>query len=452
MDGRKSKLTDSLQFRLSVGTAIAILGVALLAGSFSYWWAFEEAIELQDEQLIRLSALVNHQRIIQPDANTPIEISHVDPESHFVVQWLDASQEQGAIELPGLPMDIPEGLQTRLILDASWRLLVKTFNNGARIVVAQQTEVRDEIARTSALNTLVPLIILIPLLLLWVAYLIRKVFAPLKKMAAQLDQSTGNELVSLPDNNLATEIAPFIGAINHLLARVRESIAQQRQFVRDAAHELRSPLTAISLQAERLVEMGMDPVLHSRLVNLHRATERTRILIEQLLTMARAQDEQLISARVCIPVKALLRELLEDILPLAEVKKIEVAVIGEDVQVHSQPIDLQILIKNLVENAIRYTPQGGHVEILLSDNEGVVELIVKDSGPGIADADRARVFDPFYRVLGNDQPGSGLGLSIVQTIAKRLGLMIELYNNKSPDESGLSARLVFPNDVQMNQL
>lgn len=442
MDGSKNKLRDSLQFRLSVGTAIAILGVALLAGSFSYWWAFEEAIELQDEQLIRLSALVNRQRIIQPEANTPIEISHVDPESHFVVQWLTGDAGKGAIELPGLPIDLPEGLQTRLVENAKWRLLVKTFSNGARIVVAQQTEVRDEIARTNALNTLIPLIILIPLLSLWVAYLIRQVFAPLKKMAAQLDQSTGNDLMPLPNTKLATEIAPFITAINHLLARVRESIAQQRQFVRDAAHELRSPLTAISLQAERLVELGLESHLQERLINLHRATERTRILIEQLLTMARAQDEK-VTANVHVPVKALLRELLEDLLPLADVKKIEISVIGEDIQIHTQPIDLQILIKNLIENAIRYTPEHGYVQIFLSDHKDGAELIVKDSGPGIVDEELTRVFDPFYRVLGNDQPGSGLGLSIVRTIANRLGITMELYNSEPPDQSGLSARLFF---------
>lgn len=446
MDGRKGKLKNSLQFRLSIGTAIAILGVALIAGSFSYWWAFEEAIELQDEQLIRLSDLVNRQRIVQPDVNTPEEMSSVDPESHFVVQWLGPGLEQ-TVELPGLPFDLPEGLQTRLVGDVSWRLLVKTFSNGTRAVVAQQTEVRDEIARSGALNTLVPLIILIPLLLLWVAYLIRQVFSPLKKMAEQLDQSTGHELVPLPDGNLATEIAPFITAINHLLARVRESIVQQRQFVRDAAHELRSPLTAISLQAERLVELDLESSLHTRLIKLHRATERTRILIEQLLTMARAQDEQIITT-IHISVKALLRELLEDLLPLAEVKKIEVSVVGEDIWVHSQPIDLQILIKNLVENAIRYTPQAGHIEILLGDTGGVAELIVKDSGPGIADADQTRVFDPFFRVLGNDQPGSGLGLSIVRTIANRLGVAIELSNNNLPEQSGLSVRLTFPLGAQ----
>ncbi|WP_062063629.1 ATP-binding protein [Cellvibrio sp. OA-2007] len=447
MDGRKSKLSDSLQFRLSIGMTSAILAMALVAGLFSYWWAFEEAIELQDEQLIRLSALVNHQRIVQPAANTTIEVSSADPESHFVVQWLDSTLEQGTVELTDLPADLPEGLQTRLVENTSWRLLVKTFPNGARIVVGQQTEVRDELARNSALNTLIPLIILIPLLLLWVGYLIRQVFAPLKKMALQLDQSTDNNLTSLPETDLAAEISPFVGAINHLLTRVRDSIAQQRQFVRDAAHELRSPLTAISLQAERLVELSSGQEnIHHRLINLHRATERTRILIEQLLTMARAQDKH-ISVYSQLSVKALLRELLEDLLPLAAVKKIDVAVIGNDVQVYSQTIDLQILLKNLIENAIHYTPPQGNIEIVLSENNHCAEVLVRDSGPGIAIAEQIRVFDPFYRVLGNDQPGSGLGLSIVRTIANRLNLKVSLYNNDAAEQTGLCVQVTFPAQV-----
>lgn len=445
MDGCKGKLTGSLQFRLSIGAAIVVLGVALLASSFSYWWVFAEAIELQDKQLIQLSALVNHQCIIHPDLTAPVEISTADPESHFVMQWLDPALEQARTELPGLPVDLPEGLYTYFVRGVSWRLLVKTFSNGSRILVGQQTKVRDEIARASALNALISPIVLIMLLLLWVAYLIRQVFSPLKKMATQLNQRTDHDLMPLPDENLATEIAPFIAAINHLLARVRDSIAQQRQFVRDAAHELRSPLTAISLQTERLVDLGLEFNLHTRLVKLHYATERTRILIEQLLTMARTQDEK-VTAKVSIPVKALLCELLEDLLPLAEMKKIEVSVIGEDVHVHSRPIELQSLMKNLIENSIRYTSQGGYVEILLTNKNGNVELTVRHSGPGITDDDLVRVFDPFYRALGNDQSASGL--LIVQTIANRLGLTVELYNNSLSNQTELFVRLIFPNGVK----
>ncbi len=442
MDGAKSKVSDSLQFRLSVTISIAIIFVAFVAGAISYRWAFEEAIELQDEQLIRLSALVNEQRIIRPDSSKPVHISTADPESHFVVQWLESNTTQADLELPGLPVDMPEGLQTRFVNEVSWRLLVKKLDRGVGVVVAQQTEVRDELARLSALNTIVPLLILVPLLLLLLGYLIRQVFAPLKKMAEELDKGTGYDLLPLTEQNIASEIAPFVTAINRLLNRLHESILLQRQFVRDAAHELRSPLTAISLQAERLVELSSDSSLHARLVNLHDATERTRLLLDQLLTMARAQQQKQ-SATTTISVKALLREVLEDLLTLADAKEIELSVSGDDVVVQSHLFDLHILIKNLVENAIRYTPHAGRVHILLSENSDAVELVVKDSGPGIPEAEQQRVFDPFYRILGTNQPGSGLGLSIVRAIADRLGLTVDLFNNGSLAQSGLSVRVTF---------
>lgn len=439
MDGRKSKLAHSLQFRLSVGVALVILLVAIIAGIFSYAWGFAEAIELQDEQLIQLAALVNRNRIAQPDSPDAIEISRVDPESHFVVQWLGDVPNK-VIELPGLPDNIVEGLHTLILRGVSWRVLIKKLPTEQRVAVAQQTEVRDEIARESAFNTLIPLAILIPLLLTGVAYLSRQVFAPLKKMADQLDACHGDDLMLLSEENLASEISPFVRAINRLLGRVSQFIEQQRKFSRDAAHELRSPLTAISLQTERLIELSADSPLHLRLINLHKATERTRVLIEQLLTSARVQEDRLVDT-VTVSLKELLRELLEDLLPLVDSKAINISVVGEDVEVASKPMDLQILIKNLIDNAIRYSPQSGTIDIILNDYAQTTELIVKDNGPGIPPDEQLRVFDPFYRVPSNEQLGSGLGLSIVKTIAERLGLKVELYNN---DTSGLSVRVVFP--------
>jgi two-component system, OmpR family, sensor kinase len=440
VDGHKGKLRDSLQFRLSVSVAITILVVAILSGVFAYFWAFEEAIELQDEQLIQLAALVNYQRISQPNSAAEIEISRVDPESHFVVQWLDSAPGQ-IRELPDLPQNLTEGLHTLVLQGMSWRLYVKKVITGQRVAVAQQTEVRDEIARTSALNVLIPLIILIPLLLAGVAYLSRQVFAPLRKMASQLDENNNNDLTPLSEEGLASEISPFVRAINRLLHRIGEFVEQQRKFSRDAAHELRSPLTAISLQAERLVELSRDSELHARLISLHKATERTRTLIEQLLVSARVQEDHQI-VKEPISLKGVLRELLEDLLPLADVKVINLSVEGEDIVVLSESIDLQILIKNLVDNAIRYTPPKGTIKIFLNEDEHAAELIVKDSGPGIPVTEQMRVFDTFYRVPGNEQLGSGLGLSIVKIIAKRLGVEIDLYNNS--DQVGLSVRVIFP--------
>lgn len=452
MDGRKSGFVNSLQFRLSASMAAAIVLMALVAGIFSYTWSFEEGLELQDEQLNRLGDLVDEHRIAEPDPARPLHVSNIDPESHFVVQWLVPAPTHTP-ELQGLPANLPDGLQTVTVNGINWRMLVETLDDGKRVLVAQQTEVRDEIARIGAINTLLPLFILIPVAVLLLGYLIRKVFAPLAKMAQQLDNSPDGDIAPLferdfgehSNQRLATEIQPFVAAINQLLVRVRESVKLQRQFVRDAAHELRSPLTAISLQAERLVESSADSPLHGRLVQLHEATERTRVLIEQLLTLARAQDQQP-AADTRLSLKAMLRELFEDLLPLADHKAIEMSVAGDDIEVYSQAIDLQILIKNLIENAIRYTPEGGQIEIQLQRLPGMAQLIVKDSGPGIPAAEQARVFDAFYRVLGNGQSGSGLGLSIVKTIAARLSLQVSLYNT-APPETGLSVCVSFANPV-----
>lgn len=452
MDGRKNRFINSLQFRLSASMAAAIVLMAIVAGIFSYSWSFEEGLALQDAQLNRLADLVDEHRIDEPDPSRPQHVSHKDPESHFVVQWLIPAPLHTP-ELEGLSADLPDGLQTLTVKDVNWRVLVETLDDGKRVLVAQQTEVRDEIARIGAINTLLPLFILIPVLVLLLGYLVRKVFAPLKKVALQLDENAEGDISLLFDGGfgevanekLATEIQPFVAAINQLLLRVRDSVKLQRQFVRDAAHELRSPLTAISLQAERLVESSAASPLHGRLVHLHEATERTRVLIEQLLTLARAQDQQP-AADTRISLKAVLRELFEDLLPLADYKHIEMSVAGDDIEVYSQAIDVQILVKNLIENAIRYTPDGGQVEIQLQRMPGVAQLIVKDSGPGIPAAEQARVFDAFYRVLGNGQPGSGLGLSIVKTIAARLGLQVSLYNTDAP-ETGLSVCVSFNNPV-----
>ena len=443
MDGRKSTLMDSLQFRLSMGTALTILIVALVAGGLSYKWAFEEAIELQDEQLIRLAALVNNQRIAPQDSATSTEISSADPESHFVVQWVGSTAAHYSNELAGIPSDIPEGLQTREVNSVNWRIVVKTLKNGSRVLAAQQTEVRDEIATMSALDALAPLLALMLLLTLMVAYLIRQVFTPLKTLAAQLDGSSDHDVKPLSEENLATEISPFVKAINRLLTRVNQSILLQQQFVRDAAHELRSPLTSISLQTERLIELNAEPELHNKLINLHKATERTRILIEQLLTMAKAQ-ENIVWEGSDISLKALLRETLEDLLPLAQAKSIDVSVSGEDIIVKSHSMDLHIMIKNIIDNAIRYTPRAGTVDILLEENNANATLTVKDSGLGIVSAEQERVFDPFYRVLGTNQAGSGLGLFIVKTIANRLGIGLELYNNGINECAGLSVSITFP--------
>ena len=447
MDGLQGKIRQSLQFRLSAWLSLVILVVATAAGVFSFVSAFQEAIELQDDQLRQMAALINRQHLPVTHTKSQENVPDFDPESRVVVQLLrqpDSQAPEPAGELPGLPVNLPDDIQTVTVHHLSWRLFVKTLDSGSRIAVGQRTAVRDETARDTALRTLMPFVILIPILLLLVGDLIRKMFKPLKKVASDLDQRSEQDLREITGTHLPSEIRPFVVAINRLLSRVAQSVAMQRRFVADAAHELRSPLTALSLQAERLEAADMSVEARERLVSLRNGIQRTRGLLDQLLTLARVQGTSHAQSET-VSVQHVFRQVLEDLMPLAAAKNIDLGVIGEeDANVAAQEVDLKTLVKNLVGNAIRYTPDGGQIDLSVRTSESSVILQVDDTGPGIPAEERDRVFDPFYRVLGNDDMGSGLGLSIVQTIANRFGAKVGLGYSNMQTESGLCVTVTFP--------
>lgn len=211
----------------------------------------------------------------------------------------------------------------------------------------------------------------------------------------------------------------------------------QRRFVADAAHELRSPMTALALQADRLAATELSPVSRERFEPLSRGIQRGRKLIDQLLSLAAAQSASE-RAQTTLSVHTVYRQILEDLLPLAESKQIDIGVEStQDVQVTLNELDLFTLVKNLVDNAIRYTPPGGRIDLSVALEADAVKLQIKDSGPGIPIEEQARVFDPFYRSLGTDEAGSGLGLSIVKAIADRTGARVQLGFTDVGEQKGL---------------
>ncbi len=445
MDGSEINISQSLQFRLSAWLSLAIFALALAAGIFSFGSAFQDAHELQDDQLRQVAALINRQSLSIPQSsgNSPDS----DPEARIMVRQLlprGSQANKPADELANLPVNLPEDLQTITAQGISWRLFVKTLDSGARVAIGQQTAVRDELATSSALRTVMPFLILIPILLLLVSYLIRRIFRPLKSMASSLDQRADDDLTGIANNHLPSEIRPFVVAINRLLSRVAQSVAMQRRFVADAAHELRSPMTALSLQAERLQAADMSAEAKARLLSLRQGIQRNRRLLDQLLAFARVQESSHGPAET-VSVQQVFRQVLEDLMPLAEAKHIDLGVTGElDAKVAATAVDLATLIKNLVDNAIRYTPDNGRIDLCVQASEHSVTLQVTDTGPGIAQQERDRVFDAFYRVPGNDEAGSGLGLSIVNAIATRIGATVTLDHANKQARSGLCVSVVLP--------
>lgn len=439
-------MSRSLQFRLFLWLSLAIVLVAVPAGFLSYSYAFREAIELQDDQLRQTAAWTRGQRFAAP----PSEVAgpaDADPESRFIILTAQPqSPWQPGDAAPGLRADAQDGFQTVEIGAAPWRFLVSTRNQGGlRIAVGQQTAVRDEIANKSALRTVAPLLSLIVLLPLVIGVTVRRMLTPLKSFADDLELRSEADWSEIPDVGLPTEIRPFVVAIKRLLARVAASVAEQRRFLADAAHELRSPLTALSLQAERLEAAEMPAEAHKRLTDLRRGILRTRRLLDQLLSLARAQNETSQAQSATLQPASLvvaIRRVLGDLMPLAEAKSLDIGLVGQqDVILQAGEIDLTMLLKNIIDNAIRYTPEGGRIDLSVEIRPNGAAFRVQDTGPGIRPEDRERVFDPFNRVLGAGDFGSGLGLSIVRAIVDRIGADISL--GESPG-GGLDVTVTIP--------
>lgn len=449
MDGFKRRLSESVQSRLSVTLSLAILIVALLAGAFAFISALDEAHEMQDETLRQVAVLFDrqHMTLRYPGAE---QIVGDDEESRITVQYLaDSAKATGnddaSIPLP-FPVTLTDGLSTLNIAGENFRALVRTTSKGERIVVAQEANVRDKEARESAWRSLLPFLILFPVLLLVVGDLVRKLFRPIATLSAEIDQRDQQALHPVDEQHLPSEIRPFVVAINRLLKRVAQAMEAQRRFIADAAHELRSPMTALSLQADRLSSTPMSAAARECFLPLAQGIERSRKLIEQLLTLAAAQSN-VERSEAAVSVHGVFRRVLEDMLPLAENKGIDIGVESvEDVQVVIDELDLFILVKNLVDNAIRYTPPGGRVDLSVELGQQGVFIDIKDSGPGISAQEQALVFDPFYRSLGTGEAGSGLGLSIVSAIANRNDARVTLSFVDEVSQRGLrvSVRLNRP--------
>lgn len=445
MDGRQAPLKASLRFRLSLWISTAILLGAAAAGLYSYDAAMDEAHRGQDTQLRQVGYLISRLDAVPMSPTAREQVGDVDFDARLVVRFIAARgrplpHPEGP---PHFSPALPDGLHTVSVDGAAWRVFVRTNAKGVRVAVAQQTAVRDAAARTSALWTVMPILFLGPVLVLLAALLVRAMLQPLQRLAVQMGERREHDLAGLERAGLPAEVWPFIAEIDKLVARTLQALALQRRFIADAAHELRSPMTAMSLQAERLAASDMSAQARERLEALSAGLSRSRVMLDQLLTLARTQESGL-TAPQQVPLKKAIQECLEDLVPLAETKGIDLGVVGDaDPLVPGPAVDIRILVKNLVDNAIRYTPEGGRVDISVAEEDGRVVLEVVDTGAGIPLAERERVFDPFYRVLGSGEIGSGLGLAITLSIANRIGARIALLD-KADGTQGLRARVEFP--------
>jgi signal transduction histidine kinase len=338
------------------------------------------------------------------------------------------------------------GLSVQQVNDQRWHVYT-VLQPDRTVQVAQPTAVRREGAAESASQLLVALLVLMALIGALLVIGLRRGMKPLAVANEALARRNAQSLAALDLEGVPIEVLPIVQTLNDLLRRLEAAFEAQRNFVADAAHELRSPITALQLQVQ-ILERSRDPAERAlATTELAQGIVRARHLIEQLLVLSRAAEDQErgrpVEERVSLAV--LTRAVVARWSADAERRRIDLgAEVPEEVSVDGDAAQLEILLGNLVENALRYTPPGGIVDVVAERAGGLPTLRVIDNGPGIGPAERERVFDRFYRspqAVAGSPTGSGLGLAIVRSIAERHHATVSLHDGRAG--VGLEVRVTF---------
>jgi two-component system OmpR family sensor kinase len=460
----------SLRARLLLFLLASIFVAALVQAAVAYRSTLEQTDAIFDAQLQRTAVSLNSgdTRLSATPSGAPGGATADD----FIIQIWTADGVRLFKSPSGklLPDPVVLGFSTVQADRTTYRVYA-TATPFQVTQVAQDMGVRKETARALALRTVGPTVAAAPLLMLVVWWVVSLSLRPVQRTRAELAARQPDDLSPVMETGLPDEIRPLVHELNLLLERTARAFAMQKQFVGDAAHELRSPLAALRLQLRALQRPASEA---ERLVAVQRVSagiDRATRLIEQLLSMARheggasfghgAEDPM----RTLVDLRAVVRQALSDVLPTATARSIDIGMTDADAAPHAEgqapqgagdgtangtPVwvagdadALASLVGNLLDNAVKYTPEGGRIDISLrGDAQADVVLRVEDSGPGIAPRERERVFDRFYRSGAQDVVGSGLGLAIVRAVAQRHGATVTL--DDAPGLGGLRVDVRFP--------
>lgn len=359
--------------------------------------------------------------------------------------WLLSEDRLGlrSVSAPAQPLaDIDNGFAERVIDGRLWRVYVLTdYDRAIQVQVAEGTARREELRDAIVLRILVPVGVALPLLvgLIWLG--IGRAFSPLRKIAEDLGGRHPSQLQPITNPNVPTEAKPLVDALNNLFDRLQQAFENERRFTADAAHELRTPLAALKTQAQVALAATSDEARRLALEHVVQGVDRATHLAQQLLTLARIDPATWLGGER-VELHALTSEVLAEMTPAALTKGIELGFeAAENGAVRGDQAMLSVLVRNLVDNAIKYTPKGGKIEVRVVRRADRLVLGVADNGPGIPPEDRPKVFDRFYRRLGSASPGSGLGMSIVKRVTELHRAHVRLETSPL---GGLLVEVIFP--------
>lgn len=419
----------SLRAQLLWLMGAVVLIAALVQGIATFFNTLYETDEIFDYQLRQMALSLGSGGLASTEATDGEEHDDENDELEFIVQVSrDGSpvyRSDAGVALPSTPPGFSD------VAVGGAPLRVYTVHRGGRTLqVAQTHAARRHLAVTFALRSAWPVLLMAPLLLLAVAWSVARAVRPLRRVASELERRAATRFEPIDASGVLPEMQPVVRAMNGLLERIRRAFDTQRAFVADAAHELRSPLTALKLQVQNLARASDESVRALAQQRLTAGIERSIHLVEQLLTLAR-QEGIAVPVADSTDVAAAARLALADVAPLAHARRIDIGLIRADAGAVAAPADaVRILARNLVDNAVRYSPADSKVDVSVVAQAPDVVLEVADAGPGIPAAEHARVFDRFYRRDGAGAEGSGLGLAIVQAIAQRYGATVVLARSR----------------------
>jgi len=438
----------TIRSQLLLGLLGGTLACTLVAGGATYFKVLEESNELFDYQLRQVATTLP-----AGQAGTLTRRQHGDPEEDVVIQvWDHAGRlTYASTAAHVLPAAERPGYATVATSGDTWRVYLLD-RDVDRVQVAQAVSAREELAARLALRSLLPFLAMLPVLGLLIYAVVGRSLRPLGRLANALCRRSPRDLPPLGVEDQPPELKPVVVAMDDLLLRLDEALRSQRTFVADAAHELRSPLTALQLQLQLAERAGDDAERQAAFAKLHQRLDRAIHLVRQLLTAARQEGaEEARPDPTPVDLLELARTCVGERYDQACAKEIDLGIVDDEARVTTPCVQgsadsLRILIGNLLDNALRYTPAGGRVDVTVACADDAVLLQVLDDGPGIAPADRERVLDRFYRAAGQPEWGSGLGLSIVRSIADAHGATISLGDGLSG--RGLSVTVRFSKRIQ----
>jgi two-component system OmpR family sensor kinase len=421
---------------LLVALWIAVSCVGALSAVIAYVQVSHYAKDLLDSQLQQLAALAAG-RNTQDVPRTEDRDSDID-----VATWSrDGTLQYSSSALLHQKRATTQGFSDVILGKEPYRLYAAQLGD-LHVEVAQPIDVRNDQAAAAVLAALLPILLLMPVLAIVIALVIRALLQPVRELARTVAQRDAFAAAPLDARDLPSEVAPLVEEINKLLTRQREAAERERTFIADAAHALRTPLAALQLQAD-VLEGSSDPAERAaRLAELRTGIQRATRLSGQLLELAHTESGAQLNG-AAVDLDSALQEVHALYDPAAALASIDLALeVHSQACVHTDARRLLLIFGNLLDNALRYTPAHGRIELRALRSGGTATVEVRDQGPGIPDAEMPRVFERFRKAPEDSRAGSGLGLATVQSLVRQLGGSVSLHNRT--DGAGLVARVCLP--------